>query len=74
MSRQHARIEWRNGSLVLTDTSSYGTWVRFTSSAGELALRREECILLGAGDIALGAPFDEFTVPPVHFEVLAPRR
>lgn len=74
VSRQHARLEWRNGSLVLTDTSSYGTWVRFTGSPGELALRREECILLGAGDIALGAPFDDFTVPTVHFEVLATGR
>jgi adenylate cyclase len=71
VSRQHARIEWRNGSLVLTDTSSYGTWVRFSGSAGELALRREECVLLGAGDIALGASFADFTVPTVHFEVLA---
>jgi adenylate cyclase len=71
VSRVHARIEWRNGSLMLRDTSTYGTWVRFDRMEGVLALRRDECALLGAGDIALGAPFEDFTAPIVHFEVLA---
>lgn len=70
VSRQHARIEWRNGSLVLTDTSSYGTWVRFDSGNTVLGLRRQECALVGSGELALGAPFDDFTVPKVRFEVL----
>ena len=31
------------------------------------ALRRDECVLHGSGEIALGAPFDDFTVPTVNF-------
>lgn len=70
VSRLHVRIEWRNGSLLLTDLSSYGTWVRFAGGNAELALRRQDCILIGSGEIALGAPFDDFTVPIMAFEVL----
>jgi len=32
-----------------------------------VALRRQECVLLGAGEIALSAPFEDFTVPTVSF-------
>jgi class 3 adenylate cyclase len=71
VSRLHARIEWRNGSLMLTDISSYGTWVRFAGADAELALRRQDCILMGSGEIALGAPFEDCTVPVVSFEVLS---
>ena len=71
VSRLHARIEWRNGSLMLTDISSYGTWVRFAGANSELALRRQDCILMGSGEMALGAPFEDFTVPVVYFEVLS---
>jgi class 3 adenylate cyclase len=71
VSRMHARIEWRQGAFVLKDVSSYGTWVRFASTGTgaptELALRRQECVLLGAGEMALGAPFNDFTVPTVAF-------
>lgn len=70
VSRLHARIDWRNGSFVLTDMSTYGTWVRFSGSEAH-ALRREDCVLIGTGEMALGASFDDFTVPTVHFEVLA---
>jgi adenylate cyclase len=67
VSRLHAKIEWRNGAFVLSDVSSYGTWVRFAGSETELALRREECVLHGRGEIALGAPFSDFSVPTVSF-------
>ena len=56
---------------MLTDISSYGTWVRFAGGDAELALRRQDCILMGSGEIALGAPFEDFTVPVVSFEVLS---
>jgi adenylate cyclase len=73
VSRLHARIEVRAGTFVLTDLSSYGTWVRLWTGSGgqptELALRRNECVLHGAGEIALGAPFADFTVPTVSFRV-----
>ncbi len=44
VSRLHARIELRQGSCVLIDVSTYGTWVRFHGNGGpstEIALRRE---------------------------------
>ena len=63
-----AQISWRDGNFVLTDVSSYGTWVRFGASDSELALRRQECVLMSNGEIALGAPFEDFTVPTVSFK------
>lgn len=75
VSRIHARIDWRQGSFVLTDVSSYGSWIRFNGSPGtELALRREECVLHGDGEIALGAPFGDFTVPTVQFWLILPAK
>lgn len=67
VSRLHAGIAWRNGTFVLSDLSSFGTWVRFAGSQTEQALRRDECVLHGSGEIALGAPFEDFTVPTVNF-------
>lgn len=69
VSRQHVRIMWRNGGFVLTDLSTYGTWVRFDQGGTELALRRNDCVLLGSGQVALGASFEDFTVPTVAFKV-----
>ena len=67
VSRLHARITWRAGKFYLEDVSSFGTWVKF--SGGEtVALRRQECVLLGDGEIALGAPFEDFSVPTVSFK------
>ena len=68
VSRKHARLEWRSGKFHLKDTSSYGTWVRFADSTAIIALRRQECVLLMEGEIALGAPFEDFTVPTVAFK------
>lgn len=68
VSRRHARIEWRAGKFYLEDVSSYGTWVRFADSTAAVALRRQECVLLLEGEIALGAPFEDFTVPTVSFK------
>jgi adenylate cyclase len=73
VSRLHAGIEWRNNAFILTDLSSFGTWVRFAGSQTELALRRSDCVLHGSGDIALGAPFDDFTVPTVSFTLTEAR-
>ena len=70
VSRTHARIEWRNGSVILVDASSYGSWVRFGGSPGsDILLRREECVLHGKGELALGASFADATVPTVMFSV-----
>lgn len=71
VSRTHARLEWRNGSVVIVDVSSYGSWVRFAGAKGsDVLLRREECVLHGKGELALGASFADASVPTVHFSVV----
>ena len=74
VSRKHARIEWRAGKFYLEDVSSYGTWVRFADSAAVVSLRRQECVLLMDGEIALGAPFEDFSVPTVSYKFRAKPR
>lgn len=69
VSRSHARIDWRNGSILLIDVSTYGSWVRFFGGGSDLLLRREECVLHGTGEIALGASFSDLTVPTVRFSI-----
>jgi len=69
VSRTHARLEWRHGRIMLIDMSSYGTWIRFVGARSELLLRREECVLHGRGQIALGASFADASSPMVSFEV-----
>lgn len=70
VSRIHARLEWRNGSVVFVDTSSYGSWVRFSGAKGsDVLLRREECVLHGKGELALGASFTDPSVPTVAFSI-----
>ena len=68
VSRYHAKITWRTGKFYLEDVSSYGTWVRFTGTKAVVALRRQACVLLVEGAVALGASFDDFTVPTVAFK------
>lgn len=70
VSRTHARIDWRNGSVVLIDVSSFGCWVRFSGGGSDLLLRREECVLHGHGEIALGTPFSDLSAPVVVFSVI----
>ena len=69
VSRAHARIDWRNGSILLVDVSTYGSWIRFSGGGADLLLRREECVLHGRGEIALGASFSDLSVPTVTFSV-----
>lgn len=70
VSRTHARVEWRNGSIMLVDVSSFGTWVRFEGSGSDVLLRREDCVLHGQGEIALGTSFAEIGVPTLKFKVV----
>ncbi len=70
VSRLHARIVWRQGQFVLEDVSSYGTWVRFTGNDNIIALRRQDCMLHDSGEIALGASFDDFSVPTIAFRLI----
>ena len=57
-SRQHARIERRQGKFFLIDQSTNGTFVQVPDEA-EIVLRREEMMLRGAGHIALGHSVSE---------------
>ncbi len=70
VSRMHATIEVRSGNYVLEDVSSYGTWVRFAGSDSVVALRRQEVVLHSDGEIALGAPFSDFSAPTVSFKLV----
>jgi class 3 adenylate cyclase len=67
VSRRHALIEQRAGKFYLKDISSYGTWVRFSNGDSITPLRRQDCMLLHTGEMALGASFEDFTVPTVAF-------
>lgn len=70
VSRSHARLEFINGAFVLTDLSSFGTWVRFSENpAAEVQLRRNQCVLHSSGEISLGVPFEDFSAPVVAFQV-----
>lgn len=68
VSRLHAKIDRRGDMFTLEDISSYGTWVRFTGRDAVIALRREQCVLLDEGEIALGASFDDFSAPTIGFK------
>lgn len=70
VSRLHASIDIRSGNYVLEDISSYGTWVRFAGAENAIALRRQECLLHSDGEIALGAPFTDFSAPTVTFKLV----
>ncbi len=70
VSRTHARVDWRNGCVVLADVSSYGSWVRFAGGGADLLLRREECVLHGHGEISLGTPFSDPSAAVVSFSVV----
>lgn len=72
VSRLHARIEWRAGSFVLVDLSSYGSSVRFRGAPTELKLRRDDCVLHDSGEIALGPDFGDFAVPTIRFTLALP--
>ena len=54
VSRIHATVEWRGGHFVLSDVSSFGTWVYIGNQTEPVVLRRTECYLVGHGQIALG--------------------
>lgn len=70
VSRLHATLEWRGGHFVLTDASSFGTWVYFGNQAEPVVLRRTECYLVGQGHIALGCDRNAEAAPVASFAVL----
>lgn len=69
VSRLHATVEWRGGQFVLSDGSSYGTWVYMGNQTEPLVLRRTETFLVGHGQITLGCDRHAENAPLVLFSV-----
>lgn len=69
VSRMHATVEWRGGQFVLSDASSYGTWVYFGDQSQAVVLRRTECYLVGRGQMVLGCERHEEQAPMIEFSV-----
>ncbi len=71
VSRIHATVEWRGGQFVLSDVSSFGTWVYMGNQSEPVVLRRTECYLVGNGLITLGCDRHAPEAPVVTFAVKA---
>lgn len=71
VSRVHATVEWRGGHFILSDASSFGTWVYVGNQNEPVVLRRTECHLVGQGQITLGCERDAESAPLVVFSVRA---
>ena len=69
VSRVHATVEWRGTQFVLSDTSSFGTWVYMGNQTEPVVLRRTECYLVGQGQITLGCDRHSESAPQVQFSV-----
>ncbi len=69
VSRVHATVEWRAGNFILSDASSFGTWVYVGNQSEPVVLRRTECHLVGQGQIVLGCERNAETPPLVVFSV-----
>jgi adenylate cyclase len=69
VSRTHASVQVRGDQFVLTDTSSYGTWVYWGAQAEPLVLRRTDCVLVGEGELSLGCERSSDKAPVVSFSV-----
>ncbi|MDZ4076192.1 MAG: adenylate/guanylate cyclase domain-containing protein [Hylemonella sp.] len=69
VSRLHATLEWRGGQFVLTDASSFGTWVYLGNQDEAVVLRRTECTLVGSGQIVLGCAREDEDAPVIAFSI-----
>jgi len=69
VSRNHATIEKRGDSFVLTDKSTNGSYLT-QHGKPELPVRREECVICGKGVISFAAPAASPDGDCVEFEQL----
>jgi adenylate cyclase len=69
VSRTHASVQVRGNQFVLTDASSYGTWVYAGGQSEPIVLRRTDCVLVGEGEIALGCERTAEKAAIVRFSV-----
>ncbi len=67
VSRQHAKIAWQSGQIVLTDSSTNGTYVQRVGQA-PVFVRRESLVLEDAGQLGLGvlSSDDPMHKDPMH--------
>ena len=65
-SRYHARVEYRNGAIVLIDTSSNGTFV-YNQTGDETYIQEGEVFLKGSGAICIGCQQDYPGAEPLLF-------
>jgi adenylate cyclase len=70
VSRLHCSITWRGTHWVLSDVSSFGTWVYAGEQSNAIALRRGECQLVGSGYISLGCERMDDTAPVLRYQSL----
>jgi len=69
VSRRHAQFKYRDGSFILVDQSTNGTYLKY-ERGDELHLVGDETQLTGDGVISLGRPIvagDEFLIQ-FHFD------
>jgi class 3 adenylate cyclase len=71
VSRVHATVDWKGGHFILSDQSSFGTWVYMGGGNTPLVLRRTECYLVGNGLITLGCEREAEAAPRIEFAVVA---
>lgn len=57
VSRQHGFFELVGGQVKYTDQSSNGTYVRFSYGKPQF-IHRSQTLLVGAGSVSFGVPFD----------------
>ena len=70
VSRVHGTLAWRGGQFVLTDASTYGTWVYMGNQPDAVVLRRTECYLVGSGQIVPGSVrSDDNDAPLISFAI-----
>lgn len=69
VSRRHATLQWRGGNFVLTDTSSFGTWVYVGNQGEAVVLRRTECFLVGQGSIVPGCSRNDDNAPLIAYSI-----
>ena len=65
----HCAMAWRGGQFVLTDASTYGTWVYMGNQSEAVVLRRTECYLVGSGQIVLGCSRADEAAPLINFAI-----
>ncbi len=69
VSRMHASLAWRGGQFVITDASTYGTWVYMGNQSEPVVLRRTECYLVGSGQIVPGCSRADEAAPRIDFAI-----